>query len=133
MNEDNNIERIRELSSVLHDIDNISSIIKTLPICIHEISTDGLVSSMNPAGLEMLGFSEELQVIGSKYMDFVCHKDSHKIQEYWDIALQGTSSKFNFTSTQGDKYSSCFAPIIKNGKVIQIVGFTNNIDNNESW
>jgi PAS domain S-box-containing protein len=50
-------------------------LVETAPVCIHEIDLEGRISSMNPAGLAMLGVEHERDVCGMRYLDAMCRLD----------------------------------------------------------
>ena len=117
-----NIDKIRELHNSLFGEFSSDKIIDILPICIHEINLDGKLVKMNEAGLCMLG---ETDVKGKDYLSYVSEEDSARIGKLLEDTLDdGVTKTFSFKSAGGDLYHSCFAPLLNNGKVIKIVGYT---------
>ena len=55
-------------------------LVEHAPVCIHEIDSDGKLVKMNPAGIEMLGLSEESEVVDTPYLDFVGDANLGRIQ-----------------------------------------------------
>ncbi len=64
--------------------------------CIHEIDLNGDITSMNRAGLGMLGFENERDVIGRKYLDIVCGGDKQRLSGHLQQAYTGKDSIFEF-------------------------------------
>lgn len=107
------------------------TLVQHAPVCIHEIETDGTISSMNPAGLRMLGLSIQSEIRGKKYLSAVSDKDRDRISHLLDDALQGNASEFEFVAADGrdqQYFSSCFVPIFDaGGNVNSVMGITQNI------
>jgi hypothetical protein len=119
------LEKIRTLHESLFGDFSSDKIIDILPICIHEINLDGKLTKMNSAGLCMLN-EVESEVIGKDYLSYVSEEDLPRISKLLGESIEeGTTKNFNFKSTNGKTYRSCFAPLIKeSGEVIKIVGYT---------
>jgi PAS domain S-box-containing protein len=120
------LDQIRKLTdSFLMMDNNLKEVLEHLPICIHEISMDGKITSMNQAGIDMLGGMEEEDIIGTTYMDFICEEDKKTVKSHWNNALKGKLHKFTFRgSNKGNKYLSCFSPVIEDEEIIKIAGFS---------
>lgn len=104
-------------------------LVNALPICIHEISTTGRVTMINPAGIKMLGLKKESDVIGTEYLSYISDSDRLKVEKMLSRAIiKGEQSTFKFTTSHGKTYSSCFTPVLDcNGNVEKILGFTEDI------
>lgn len=105
-------------------------LIENSPVSIHEIGQDGRISSMNQAGLAMLGLKEESEVQGSSYLQAVDSQDRERIEELLRRAYGGETCHFEFrgSGAHGQIYASCFVPIKqKSGKVEKVMGITENI------
>jgi PAS domain-containing protein len=126
-----NIKRIKELQELLFkDQYNAINIIDELPICIHEINLEGFITKMNRAGLNMLDIKNECDILGTDYFSFVDECDIEGMRSNWDTAVnEGESIKFIFKAVNGAIYSSCFTPIIKDGNVTKVVGFSQDVSN----
>lgn len=104
-------------------------LISHIPICIHTISLDKKLTSINPAGLEMLGETDESNVLDQDYLSFVSQEDTDKVNQLLDKAiLEGERSSFKFTSADGILYIGCFIPITNNSKIVKILGYTQNLN-----
>lgn len=105
-------------------------LIKASPFCIHEIGLDGLMLSMNEAGLTMLCLREEKEVVGVPYLSAVGERDNVRVAELMRDAFKGKTSHFEFDSS-GDaplRFKSCFVPIFdRRGKVTRLMGITEDI------
>jgi PAS domain S-box-containing protein len=123
-----NLKRLKELQESLFEKGFESmNIIDELPICIHEIDLEGKITKMNKAGLSMLGYTKNKEVAGQDYFSFVHNDHINDVKNHWDIAHSGETSKFLYKTTGEKYYSSCFTPIITEGKLEKIVGFTQDI------
>ncbi len=107
------------------------TLVQHAPVCIHEIETDGTISSMNPAGLRMLGLTAQSEIRGKKYLSTVSAKDRDRISGLLDDAVQGNASEFEFVADDGrdqQYFTSCFVPIFDaGGNVDSVMGITQNI------
>jgi diguanylate cyclase (GGDEF)-like protein/PAS domain S-box-containing protein len=100
------------------------------PMCIHEIGMDGRISSMNKAGLGMMGVAQESEVQGYVYLDAVGAADRARIADLMDRAYVGETSHFEYKSdgTDGRIFKSCFVPIRnQRGGVEKLMGITEDI------
>ncbi len=81
------------------------------PYCIHELDSEGRLTSMNPAGLKMLGIQSEEQVKNTFYMESVSEEDKARVASLMKAGLQGEPSDFEFKCSNGKIYQSSFVPI----------------------
>lgn len=105
-------------------------LVENSPVCIHEIGMDGRITSMNRAGLRMMGAEDECAVRGFLYLDAVCAADRERIGELLAKAYAGETSHFEFKASgpQGQIFKSCFVPIMnKEGSVEKLMGITEDI------
>lgn len=141
MLEDQVRRRTSELEQVLRENQQITHalrvsenhhrlLVENSPMCIHEISLDGRITSMNQSGLDMMGVADECQICGLHYLDAVCDADRGRIGALLDQAYAGRGSQFEFASSGREPrmYSSCFVPIKnKHGGVDKLMGITEDI------
>ncbi|NDB30398.1 PAS domain S-box protein [archaeon] len=119
------LDQIRKLTDSFLMIDtNLKEVLDHLPICIHEISMDGIITSMNQNGIDMLIGLKEEDIIGAKYMDFISDDDKKIVKEHWDKAKKGELNKFTFRGKKGRKFLSCFSPVIEEDKITRVAGFS---------
>lgn len=100
------------------------------PLCIHEIDTDGRISSMNKAGLAMMGIGQEGTMQGCAYLDTVETADRDRIAELFARACSGETSHFEFKSggPRGKIFKSCFVPLWdQSGRVEKLMGIMEDI------
>ncbi len=103
-------------------------LINNAPFCIHEIELNGTISSMNKTGLEMLGLSNESEVIGVKYLSAVCDEDRQRVSDLLEQAYEGETSFFEFKTSANRHFRSCFVPLLDDVGIIQrITGITEDI------
>ena len=105
-------------------------LIENSPFCIHEADLQGKVTSMNRAGLAMLGLTDESQVRGRPCLDAVDAVDRERIGALLADAYAGKSSHFEFhASGPGAKiFKSCFVPIKnEHGEVVKLMGITEDV------
>ena len=119
------LDQIRKLTDSFLMIDtNLKEVLDKLPICIHEISMDGIITSMNQNGIDMLIGLKEEDIIGTKYIDFISDDDKKIVKEHWDKAKKGEINKFTFRGKKGRKFLSCFSPVIEEDKITRVAGFS---------
>jgi PAS domain S-box-containing protein len=119
------LDQIRKLTDSFLMIDtNLKEVLDHLPICIHEISMDGIITSMNQNGIDMLIGLKEEDIIGAKYIDFISDDDKKIVKEHWDKAKKGELNKFTFRGKKGRKFLSCFSPVIEEDKITRVAGFS---------
>jgi hypothetical protein len=120
-----NLDEIRKLTDSFLMVDNnLKEVLEYLPICIHEISMDGIITSMNQNGIDMLiGLNGE-DIIGSKYIDFISDNDKKYVTTHWNKAKKGEINKFTFRGKKGRKFLSCFSPVIEEEKITRVAGFS---------
>lgn len=107
-------------------------LVEHAPVCIHEIDNEGKLVKMNPAGLEMLGLTQESEVVNTPYLDFVGDANLGRIQGLMQEALKGNqASHFQFTvdTPVGDKtFESNFIPMQDpQGQITKLMGVTRDI------
>lgn len=107
-------------------------LVEHAPVCIHEIDSDGKLVKMNPAGIEMLGLTQESEVVNTPYLNFVGDANLGRIQGLMQEALKGNqASHFQFTvdTPGGDKtFESNFIPILDpHGNITKLMGVTRDI------
>ena len=105
-------------------------LVENSPMCIHEIGMDGRITSMNRAGLNMMGLREECEVQGFLYLDAVCAADRERIGAFLAQAYAGETTHFEFQygGPGAQIYKSCFVPIKnKSGDVEKLMGITENV------
>jgi len=118
-----------------HSEDRYRVLIDNSPVCIHEIDMDGVLVSMNSAGLAMLGVGDESKVTGMAYLEVVCEKDRDRIEKLLSRAYRGHPSQFELTSSGANPrvFNSSFIPIkSKRGKVVRLMGITEDITEQKS-
>lgn len=107
------------------------NLVKTAPVCIHEIDLEGKLISVNPAGLKLIGVEDEAQIIGLRYLDFPIDEDKERIAALVDKARQGTGSVFEFRVRTGElslHFESSVQPVFDDaGSVVKLVGVTKDI------
>lgn len=126
----NNLEHlVEERTRALRKSESKNRLLVTNALsCIHQIDINGRLTSMNPAGLEMMGAAKESEIIGSAYLDIVADSDKNRIGRLIREALDGKQSQFEFISTNGNSFSSSFVPIFDDdNKVIQLMGLSEDI------
>lgn len=106
------------------------SLVENSPMCIHELDMDGRLSSMNKAGVLMMGAKDENAVLGYLYLDAVDASDRENIGELLTKAYAGEISHFEFkvSGPSGQIFKSCFVPIMNSeGVVTKLMGITEDI------
>lgn len=113
--------------------DRYRLLVENAPLCIHGIDLAGRFTSMNPAGLAMMGVELESAVCGEPYMDSVADEDSRRIQSLLTQAYANHASSFQFKSRtkrgiESKYFDSSFIPIVNEaGEVVKIMGVSQDI------
>ena len=109
--------------------ERLRTLVQASPFCIHEISLEGQIISMNRAGLTMLGMADESEICGLDYVDFVSDEQRAAVKERLDRAFAGEFSAFEFSPQDSDLiFTSCFAPVFGgNGSIERVMGITADI------
>lgn len=110
--------RNTELESVLEELaeseQRFRSLVESSPVCIQEITLTGEIQSINPAGLEMLGYEQEDEVVGEHYRSFVDSTEIGVVESMFHDAVLGATHNFEFSFVKGAVnrvLSACFAPL----------------------
>jgi len=104
------------------------TLVDSSPSCIHEINLNGQLTSMNPAGLRMMGVTLESEVIGRPYLTAVTEEDQDRVGKLLALAYKGESSNFEFQAVNGRHFQSYFVPIDNNkGAIVKLMGLTQDV------
>ena len=102
------------------------TLVESSPFCIHQLNRQGLITSMNAAGLRMIDAKDESEVVGEPYLSAVCEEDRDQIERLMNEALAGKFVEFEFSGQR--EFSSNFVPIFDaDGKVDRLLGITQDI------
>ena len=93
----------------------------------NEIDINGHIVMMNPSGLDMLSLTNESEIIGKDYIDYIHDCDKVRIDQLLKNAIGGCSTTFTFKSPKGKYFSSCFVPLLKGEQVEKIIGYSHDI------
>lgn len=119
---------LSNLSALRESEERHRQLVEHSPFCIHEIEADGRFSSMNAAGLKMMGTAASADVCGLDYLSAVGDADRARIGELLANANRGQISHFEFESLQGQSFLSCFVPLLNSeGAVQRIMGITQDV------
>lgn len=109
------------------------SLVQNAPVCIHEISIDGKIESMNPAGLAMIGVYAENEIKGVEYLTVVDEADRQATKRLLNESMKGESVALEFRAmVHGERrtFSSNVIPVFgADGKVTKLMGVTEDITN----
>lgn len=97
------------------------------PHCVHELDLAGRIRAMNQVGLQWVGASDPMGVIGTPFLDFVSDPHRDQAQRFLNCALQGERVLFDYADHAGAQYRSVLVPIADDGRVTQILGLTQNV------
>jgi two-component system, cell cycle sensor histidine kinase and response regulator CckA len=101
-------------------------LVENAPVGIHEIDRRRTLSSVNRAGLRMLGRTES--VFGVPVLDVVSPADRPRIGRLLDLAFAGEFCEFEFTSLGERTFLSCFMPLKdEDGAVYKVLGMSQDI------
>lgn len=103
------------------------ALIENSPYCIHELDKNGILLSINKAGLEMMGVENEEDFLGITYDKLVDSTQSKMILELFSKSLKGESIQFEFTKDE-KHFLSSFIPITGGKSDVQkVMGITQDI------
>lgn len=109
----------------------LRALVESAPVCIHEIDLKGRLMSMNQAGLDMMGVTNQGDICGLSYFDVPDFSEREKIKLLFHKAAKGEGSTFDFTVNIDGKvmaFGSCFYPVYgKNNRVTHLMGITEDI------
>lgn len=101
-------------------------LVENAPVCIHEIDRFRTLSSVNRAGMKMLGRTES--VFGVPALDVVSTADRPRVGRLLDLAFQGEFCEFEFTAPGERTFLSCFMPLKdKDGAVHKVLSLSQDI------
>ena len=104
------------------------TLVESSPYCIHEINLEGQLTSMNPAGLKMMGLTLEVGILGQHYLAFVSEGDQDRVGKLLAGAYKGESSNFTFRADNGRHFQSYIVPIHNGeGAVVKLMGMTQDV------
>ena len=107
------------------------SLIEASPICIHEMDKNGRITSINTAGLRILGLKRAEEVIGKRKEDIVVEGDRARVEALMARALRGERVSFEaeLITARGVRASiSHYAPVLsEDGELLRLVGVTQDI------
>ena len=106
------------------------SLVENSPMCIHEVDMEGRLTSMNRAGILMIGGKDENPALGHSYLNMVNISDREHVQELLTQAYAGQISYFEFRGggPSAQVFKSCFVPIKNSvGVVTKLMGMTEDI------
>ena len=103
-------------------------LVESSPFCIHEIDLNGCLTSMNSAGLKMMGVADEATIRGQAYLPIVAAAERERIGELMHRAFAGQASEFEFVAANGECFQSAFVPLTDDQhKVVRLMGLSQNI------
>ncbi|MDP6039327.1 MAG: PAS domain S-box protein, partial [Candidatus Latescibacteria bacterium] len=121
----------KEIAARMSSESKYRTLIQNAPVCIHEIDMDGCLTSMNQAGLAMMGETDESDICGMRYLNVVAPPDRERIGALLEQAFEGHASSFEFAVEANGRtlfFDSCFIPLTDpDGRVVKLMGVTQDI------
>lgn len=112
-------------------IDKFQTLFDRAPFCVHEIAADGQLLSMNPAGLALVGASDQAAIRGRNFLTYVCPRDRSRVRCLMEEALTGVPRVFELNAANPglpQHFVSCFIPCLDaTGKVERLLGISHDI------
>ena len=104
------------------------TLINASPFSIQQINTNGQITAMNPAGLQMFNFQNESEVIGTSYLSIIADEYKERILTLLKRVYTGHYSEFEFKGNGDIHYLSNFSPIYDHdGMVSHALSITQDI------
>ncbi len=104
------------------------ALISNSPFCIHELSVDRKIISINNAGLQMMGAKNEDEFIGETYGEKAEPEKQKEIERLFEDTLNGKFAEFEFTTPNGRYFTSSFVPIFGENRIVEkVMGITQDI------
>ena len=111
--------------TLLASEERFRTLVEHSPYCIHEINVAGRLTSMNRAGLTMMGVPDFCAIQDLPYLDTVGPRDRERIADFLAAAIAGRAAEFTFKAANGSEFQSSFVPIKgENGIVQRLIGLT---------
>lgn len=121
-------ERRQRLLALQVSEERYRTLVNSSPFCIHELDLQGRISSMNRAGLTMMGQESEAGIRETPYVSWVADSDRERVSALLTMALAGEAVEFEFTTSAGLIFQSMFVPIKDaGGEVLRLMGITQDI------
>jgi two-component system, cell cycle sensor histidine kinase and response regulator CckA len=123
--------RVTELRGMPSTEDAYRALAAASPYWMYELDRDGVILSMNPAGLRLVGAADERAVVGRPLMELCDPADAEKVARMVERALDGKRAQFDFTgSIRGEKrtFSTVLIPLRDEREgVVRLLGQTQDI------
>jgi PAS domain S-box-containing protein len=107
------------------------SLVENAPVWIHEMDMDGVVTSVNDAGLKLTGETNKERVHNRSFVEFVAPEEQEIVRGYLERAGQGLQTEFEFWGAgQGERrrVASCIVPIKgADGRAMRLVGISQDV------
>jgi two-component system, cell cycle sensor histidine kinase and response regulator CckA len=112
------------------------TLVESAPICIHEIDKQMNLTTVNPAGLRLLGGAKASEVCGMSALNLVSAEDQPRIAALLHRAFAGEFCEFEFVTAdvRGEPraFLSCFIPLRdKHGVINKVLGTSQDITNHK--
>ena len=121
-------ERVLAEEALRASEERFRGVVQSIPLSIHTIDSNGRITSINRAGLRMLGAKKEDEICGTEMLDSVSEPDRARIHGLLEEALQGTACQFQFVTTTGKSFDSQLIPVRdRDGRIQYLLGVTEDI------
>ncbi|MCA9517462.1 MAG: MASE1 domain-containing protein, partial [Myxococcales bacterium] len=114
-------ERERLAASLRDTEARFRSLVASAPVCIKELSLDGRILSINPAGVELFRAEDASGVVGRDYLGFLGDEEREACADALRAVARGETRVVELASGDG-AFQSTFAPIHDDaGQVVRVV------------
>ena len=86
-------------------------LVESSPYCIHEISTEGILRSVNSSGVKMLGRQSEEELIGTDFAQCASPEDTGPLREQIRNAVKGQRDELEYQTRDGRSFASSMTPL----------------------
>jgi PAS domain S-box-containing protein len=86
-------------------------LVESSPYCIHEIDPDGVLRSVNSAGVRMMGKTRDTELIGSNFLHCAAPEDVDALRAHIEAAMHGRGDELEYLTGDGHTFASSLTPL----------------------
>lgn len=126
------MQRKRAEEALRETVTRLRTVLDSEPACVSTMTVDGVLLTMNRAGLAMIGVESECEVIGTKMLDLIHPDDRSAYRSFYDRICHGRSDMLQFRIQplcKGERWLEIHAAPIRgaDGMISEVVGVIQDI------